>query len=352
MILWTGFILVILSCLALDLGSFRRRHAHGEAMSMREAARWTIIWIAVGLGFSGVIYLVYEHAWSGFTLLTIDGEVRNDGTQAAVLYLTAYLLEKSLSIDNLFVMAVIFKSFGVKPVHQHRVLLWGIIGAIVMRGVMIGGGLFLIQKFTWVFYVFGLYLAYTGVKLLRTDENAPATPPMEGLIGRTISRLVPITQSAEGDRFVVRIDGKRHFTQLLLCLLMIEATDVVFAVDSVPAVLAVSVEPFICYTSNIFAILGLRSLYFVLAEMMTRFAYLKHSLSVILVFIGAKLFFHDLIAEHVPERVSIWGSLSFVVITMAAGVLWSFRRSAPGTPPTEKESTALPHLTARKEKQS
>jgi tellurite resistance protein TerC len=338
-LLWTGFILVVLACLALDLGAFRRRHAHGESMSIAEAARWTIIWIAVGVLFSGAIYLVYENGWFGFTLHTIDGVAGNDGSHAAALYLTAYLLEKSLSIDNLFVMALIFKSFGIAPVHQHRVLLWGIIGAIVMRGIMIGGGLFLIERFTWIFYVFGAYLAYSGVKLLRTDEEETPISPMESRVGLLLRRLVPITQTTEGDRFVVVRDGKRQFTQLLLCLLMIELTDVVFAVDSVPAVLAISVEPFICYTSNIFAILGLRSLYFVLAEMMARFQYLKHSLSAILIFIGAKLVLHEVIAEHVSQRVSIWGSLSFIFVTMGIGIAWSWKKSAKDGTPSPKPIT-------------
>jgi tellurite resistance protein TerC len=327
MILWTGFILVVLACLALDLGAFRRRHAHGESMSMAEAARWTMIWIVVGVLFSGIIYLIYEHAWLGFSLETIDGKVRNDGTQAAALYLTAYLLEKSLSVDNLFVMALVFKSFGIGRMQQHRVLLWGIVGAIVMRGLMIGGGLFLIQRFTWIFYVFGAYLAYSGIDLLRTDPDAVPVSPMESRVGRVVRRVVPITQVEGTDAFVVVRDGKRQLTQLMLCLILIELTDVVFAVDSVPAVLAISVEPFICYTSNIFAILGLRSLYFVLAEMIERFKYLKHSLSAILVFIGAKLVLHHPIAEHVPQSVSIWGSLCFIFFTMGLGIAWSWKKS-------------------------
>jgi tellurite resistance protein TerC len=338
-ILWTGFLLVVLACLALDLGAFSRRHAHGEAMSMPEALRWTSIWIGVGVAFAGVIYVIYENAWAGFVLETIDGPQPNEGGQAAALYLTAYLLEKSLSIDNLFVMAVIFRNFGIAQIQQHRVLLWGIIGAIVMRGIMIGGGLFLIAKFSWVFYVFGAYLAYTGISLMRSDDDAPPVPPTETWFGRTISRFVPITHVAEGDRFIVVHDGKRHFTQLLLCLLMIEATDVVFAVDSVPAVLAISIDPFVCYTSNIFAILGLRSLYFVLAEMITRFEYLKHALSVILVFIGAKLVAHHWLAENVPQSALIWGSLSFIVATMTIGVVWSWKKSAPKPTDTPTSST-------------
>lgn len=348
MILWTAFIVLVLACLALDLGAFGRRHAHGESMSMQEAVRWSALWIAVGVAFSFAIYLVYEHGLAGFTLHTIDGDSPQDGGHAAALYLTAYLLEKSLSVDNLFVMAVIFKSFGVKPVHQHRVLFWGIIGAIVMRGVMIGGGLYLIQRFSWVFYVFGAYLAYTGFKLLRADEDQPASPS-ESWLGKALHRLVPITQTADGDRFVVTIDGKRHFTQLVLCLLMIELTDVVFAVDSVPAVLAITVEPFICYTSNIFAILGLRSLYFVLAEMMTRFKYLKHSLAVILVFIGAKLVLHHVIAEHVPQVIAIWTSLGFIVTTVVVGIVWSWRKSAAEAQAPETGETPSAETHVRKE---
>lgn len=326
---WIGFLLLVLACLAIDLGAFGRRHAAGSEMSIGESVRWTLIWIATGLAFAGVVYLMYEHGWGGATLRTVDGVVENDGAEAALLYLTAYVLEKSLSIDNLFVMAIVFRRFQVTQVQQHRVLFYGILGAIVLRGFMIGGGLYLAQRFSWLFYVFGAYLAYTGVKLLVTDDEpaqeseSEARPDGWGM--RMLRKVVPFTSMPGADHFVVRVDGKLHFTTLLACLLVIEATDVVFAVDSVPAVLAVSIEPFVCYTSNIFAILGLRSLYFVLARMMARFKHLKYSLSLILVFIGGKLFFHHWVAEHVPQRLAIGGSLALIMILLTAGIAWSWR---------------------------
>ncbi len=328
MILWIGFLLLVLACLALDLGAFHRRHADGSGMTLREAVRWTAIWIAVGVAFSGVIFVLYQYKIDGAVLHTPKGLVEHDGTQASLLYLTAYLLEKSLSIDNLFVIAIVFKSFRVPATDQHRVLRWGILGAIVMRGLMIGGGIILVQRFTWLFYVFGLYLAYAGVKLMVTDEDGDGEGGEDSWFQRGMRRMLPISNELSGDRFSVTVDGKWMLTPLFLCLLVVEATDVVFAVDSVPAVLGISIDPFICYTSNIFAIMGLRSLYFVLADLMSRFAYLKHALSLVLIFIGVKLFCHHWISLYIPQKLAIGFSLAFIVLTMTIGIAWSWRKSA------------------------
>ena len=327
MILWIGFLLLVLACLALDLGAFHRRHADGSGTTLREAVRWTAIWIAVGVAFSGVIYVLYQFKVDGAVLHTPKGHVEHDGTQASLLYLTAYLLEKSLSIDNLFVIAIVFKSFRVPAAHQHRVLRWGILGAIVLRGLMIGGGIILVQRFTWLFYLFGLYLAYAGVKLMFTDEDGGGEGVEGSWFQRSMRRVLPISSHLEEDHFSTTVDGKWMLTPLFLCLLVVEATDVVFAVDSVPAVLGISVDPFICYTSNIFAIMGLRSLYFVLSDLMARFEYLKHALSLVLIFIGVKLFCHHWIALYVPQTLSIAFSLAFIVVTMTVGIAWSWRKT-------------------------
>lgn len=324
--LWVGFLLLVFACLAIDLGAFRRRHKHGEDMTLREATVWTLIWISVGVAFSGVIYYIYQHGIGGAVLDTRAGIVRGDGGHAATLYLTAFVLEKSLSIDNLFVIALVFQQFGVRPVHQHRVLLWGILGAIIMRGIMIGGGLYLVERFSWLFYVFGLYLAYQGVKLVVAGDDDDEGGDEESWFHRAIRKVLPISEEIEEDHFVTRINGKFFFTPLVLALIVVEFTDVMFALDSIPAVLAVSTEDFICYTSNIFAVLGLRSLYFVLAEMMERFKYLKHSLAVILVFVGVKLIFHHQITEHIPQAISIYGSLAIITLTLVVGILWSWKK--------------------------
>jgi tellurite resistance protein TerC len=328
MMLWIGFLVLIVACLALDLGAFHQRHRDGSDISLAEAGRWTAIWIGVGVAFSGIIYVIYQWGVDGRVLHTPKGFVPHDGAQAALLYLTAYLLEKSLSIDNLFVITLVFSGFRVPRLHQHRVLRWGILGAILMRGAMIGGGLMLIQRFSWLFYLFGLYLAYSGIKLMLTDEDeAGDGEPEPGTFERLARKVLPVSAKVDGDHFFTRIDGKLFVTPLLLCLLVVEATDVIFAVDSVPAVLGISVDPFICYTSNIFAVLGLRSLYFVLAGLMARFQYLKHALALVLIFIGAKLFCHHWIALYLPQRLSIALSLGFILVTMTVGIAWSWKKS-------------------------
>lgn len=329
MMLWVGFLVLIIACLALDLGAFRQRHRDGGDISLREAARWTAIWIAAGVAFSAVIYVIYQWGIDGRMLHTTKGFVPHDGTQAALLYLTAYLLEKSLSVDNLFVITLVFQGFRVPRLQQHRVLRWGILGAIVMRGIMIGGGLMLIQRFSWLFYLFGAYLAYSGIKLMfeNEDEGDEDDEPKQGTFEKLARRVLPVSPRIDRDHFFTRIDGKLFITPLLLCLLVVEGTDVIFAVDSVPAVLGISVDPFICYTSNIFAVLGLRSLYFVLAGLMARFKYLKHALALVLIFIGIKLFCHHWISLYLPQRLSIGLSLAFIIVTMTVGIAWSWTKS-------------------------
>jgi tellurite resistance protein TerC len=318
--LWVGFLLLVVGCLALDLGVFRKRSE--GAMTLRKAMGWSLVWIAAGVSFAGVIYFVYERGLAGAILHTGEGATIHDGGQAALLYLTAYVLEKSLSIDNLFVIAIVFKNFKIAPQHQHRVLYWGIIGALVTRGIMIGSGLWLVDRFAWLFYVFGAYLIYQGAKLLWEKKEDGEGEPDEGFVVRALRRWLPIAPEPVGDRFLTVIDGKRYATTAFLALVVVELTDLMFAVDSVPAVLAVATEPYIVYTSNIFAILGLRALYSVLAELMERFEHLSYALAVILVYVGVKLCLHGHV--HIPSFVS----LTVILGSMTLGVAWSWVKSA------------------------
>ncbi len=319
--LWVGFLLLVVGCLALDLGVFRKS---GEgAMTLRKAMGWSLVWIAAGVSFAGVIYVIYERGLAGAILHTggSGGTPVHDGGQAALLYLTAYVLEKSLSIDNLFVIAIVFKNFKIAQHHQHRVLYWGIIGALVTRGIMIGGGLFLVERFTWLFYVFGAYLIYQGAKLLWEKKEEDDEDGDEGVVVKTLRKSMPIAPEPAGDRFMTVIDGKRYATTAFLALVVVEITDLMFAVDSVPAVLAVATEPYIVYTSNIFAILGLRALYSVLSELMERFEHLQYALAAILVYVGVKLCLHGHV--HIPSAIS----LSIILGAMTIGIAWSWIKS-------------------------
>ena len=255
--LWIGFFAAVLVMLALDLGVF---HRESHAVGIREALGWTAVWMALGLAFGGLVYLIYERRWFGATVQAGPGQLTGGGLQAMGQYLTAYLLEKSLSVDNIFVISIIFGSFGVPARHQHRVLFWGILGALVARGAMIAGGVWLVARFTWVFYIFGTYLAGTGIRMLTVKHDPQGEGPAESWFTRLMRRLLPMAAGEHDGKFWAREEGRVVFTRLFLALLAVEATDVIFAVDSVPAVLAVSADPFIVVTSNVFAILGLRSL--------------------------------------------------------------------------------------------
>ena len=260
--LFTVFVLVLL---ALDLGIFQR---HPHALSLREAASWYAFWVALSIAFNVGVYF-----WRG--------------PQPALEFLTGYVLEVSLSMDNVFVFAVIFSFMGVQPRFQHRVLFWGIVGALIMRAAFIGIGVALVARFDWILYVFGAFLVITGVKLFR--EKASEFHPEQNPVLRMARKLFPVTPNYEGAAFVVRREGRQFVTPLLLVLLLIESTDVLFAVDSIPAIFAVTLNPFIIYTSNVFAILGLRSLYFILASAIPKFRYLRPGLSLILIFVGVKM---------------------------------------------------------------
>ena len=328
---WLGFFALVALLLFLDLGILHRKAAEP---SLKSAAWWTVAWVCLGLSFAGVVYLIYEHGWLGAQMsgtsassnAALTGLADGGGSDAAITYVSAYLLEQALSIDNIFVMSLLFRSFRVPVKYQHRVLFWGILGAIVFRITMLGGGAYLAKQFTWVFYVFGAYLAWQGLKLLREGEDDEGEHD-KSLAVRALRRFVRIVDGDHGGKFTVRLDGRLALTTVAVCLVVIELTDIVFALDSIPAVLSVSQDTFIMVTSNIFAIMGLRSLYFVLAGAMSKFKYLKLALAVLLMLIGAKM-----IAHHYTEKIPHAVSLAVIAGIIGAGVLASVvsnRRAEP-----------------------
>jgi len=295
--LWLGFIALVLGMLALDLGIFHRK-AH--AVSLKEAGVWSVVWVGLAALFAAAVY-----AWFG--------------PERALEFTTGYLIEKALAIDNIFVFVVIFATFGVAAAYQHRVLFWGIVGALIMRAAFIlAGGAFL-QRFHWAMYLFGGLLIATGVKLF-IDRNKEPHPEQNPVV-RTFRKILPVSSENHGPRFTIIKDGRRFATPLFIALITVEVTDVVFAVDSIPAIFAVTTDPFIVFTSNIFAILGMRSLYFLLAGVVTRFRYLTVGLSVVLVFVGAKMVLADV------YEVPVVASLAVIAAILAAAVIASLLRS-------------------------
>jgi tellurite resistance protein TerC len=280
-LIWVGFLAFIVVLLAVDLGLLNRK-AH--VIPFKEAMRWTILWVTVSLLFTIPLYYLYKTNYMGFG---IHEGVRLDPTTAVLEYLTAYILEYSLSLDNIFLIALIFGYFKVPELYQHRLLFWGILGALIMRGAMIALGAALIHRFEWITYVFGVMLLYTAFKLLRTqhEEIHPENNPLFKLA----RKMFPVTEGYVEGHFFVRQSGKLFATPMFLVLVLVESTDVMFAIDSIPAVFGVTRDPFLVFTSNIFAILGLRSLFFVLAGVMNKFKYLEISLCVLLAFIGIKM---------------------------------------------------------------
>lgn len=298
---WAAVLAFIIAVLLLDLVVF---HRDAHAVSMREAAIWSVVWISLGLAFGLVIWAT-------------------SGPQHAGEYYAGYLIEKSLSVDNIFIFALIFTYFAVPAESQHRVLFWGVFGALVMRAVFIAAGAALLEQFHWTIYVFGGLLLVTGVRMAlhRDSEVHPDRNP----VLRGLRRVVPMTNDYEGQRFFVRHAGRLLATPMLAVLVVIETTDVIFAVDSIPAVFAVTRDTFIVFTSNAFAILGLRALYFLLAGMIGRFVYLKPALALVLVFVGVKM----LISE--VYKIPIWASLGFIGIVLTVAVVASLLRPEDGT---------------------
>ncbi len=311
---WVLFNVFILGLLALDLGLFHRR-AH--AVSIREAAGWSAFWVVLSLAFNLGIYLVV-------------------GRDEALEFLTGYLIEKSLAVDNLFVFVLIFSYFGVPAAYQHRVLFWGILGALIMRAAFILAGAYVLQHYDWVFYVFGALLVVTGARMAIRDDEA--MDPANSRVLQLARRVLPVSVGFRGTHFFVRENGRLLATPLLLVLILIEFSDLIFAIDSIPAIFAITLDPFIVYTSNVFAILGLRSMYFLLAGIIHRFVYLRYALAFVLVFVGVKMLLED--AFHIPVLVS----LGVITAALLAGVLVSLRASRdqrdevlPEPPPTPGE---------------
>lgn len=314
MLFWLIFIFLVLILLALDLGVLNRK-AH--IPSSREALLWTSGWVTLSLLFSLFIYWVYQHKWP---IAGAETDTLSAG-QATLHYITGYLVELSLSMDNVFVIALIFNYFNIPGKYQHRVLFWGILGALIFRGIMIGIGAALVKEFDWINYVFGAILLYSAWKMLRSGDET--IEPEKNPIIRLLSKYLPVIKHMAGQQFVVRRLGVWAFTPLFVALIFIEISDVMFAIDSIPAIFAITTDPFLVFTSNIFAILGLRSMYFVLASMINRFPYLSPALSIILLFVALKLILHKVI--HLPE----WVSLLVIVSLLAGGIglsLWKEKK--------------------------
>ncbi len=314
---WILFNLFVLAMLALDLGVFHRK-AH--VVRLKEALGWSVVWISLALLFNLLIYF-----WLG--------------PETALQFLAGYIIEKSLSVDNLFVFLLIFSYFSVPSVYQHKILFWGILGALIMRAIFIAAGITLIEKFHWMIYLFGGFLIITGIKMAfqKDKELHPEANP----VLRLFRRFVPVTDQYHNDHFFVLKEGKRWATPLFVVLLLIETTDVIFAVDSIPAILAVTRDPFIVYTSNVFAILGLRALYFALAGIMQLFHYLHYGLSLILVFVGTKMLISDI--YKVPIGIALAVIAGILIVSVIASIVRPRPEAVPTPPSGQPEEQAGHH---------
>jgi tellurite resistance protein TerC len=341
--LWIGFIGFVLLILFLDLGFF---HREAHVVTIKEAIFWSAVWISMGLAFSVFIYFAYDGQWFGLGYEhDLVDRMPLTGWSATEKYITGYVVEKSLSVDNIFVIAMIFNFFAVPAMYQHRVLFWGILGALVMRGVMIGLGAVLIAQFHWILYVFGAFLILTALKMLFMSTEH--VDPDMNFVVRMTRRLFPVTARFHGEHFFVRAGttasqeseipgqatvpdeavnrakpGALMLTPMALALVMVETTDLIFAIDSIPAVFAITADPFLVFTSNIFAILGLRSLFFALTGMLDTFRYLKVSLALVLLVVGLKMFFADWLKERIGANFNMY-LLGVVVLILALGVIAS-----------------------------
>lgn len=309
-ILWTVFNLFVIAMLALDLGVF---HKKSHEVTVKEALIWTAIWVTLAMFFNLFVYYYFDK-------------------ELAIEFFTGYLIEKSLSVDNIFVILLIFSYFQVPSAYQHKVLFWGILGALVMRVIFILSGIELIHRFHWLIYIFGGFLIITGIRMLTSGDTQlePEKNPMVKLV----KRIFPVTPSFEGDRFFVKRDGRTWATPLFVVVVLIEFTDLIFAVDSIPAILAISEDPFIVYTSNVFAILGLRSLYFALSGIEKYFTYLKYGLSAILFFVGVKMCIADF--YKIPVEISLIVIVFILVLSMLASFIFPAKKP-------ETQDASQPH---------
>jgi tellurite resistance protein TerC len=297
LIFWIGFNVFVFIMLALDLGVF---HKKAHEVSIKEASVWSVVWITLAFVFNGFVYFQF-------------------GEQKAVEFLTGYLLEKSLSVDNIFIFVLIFGYFHIPSKYQHKILFWGILGALIMRVIFIFAGVALIQQFHWTIYIFGAFLIFTGIKMI-TQKDKKIEPENNPVI-KFARKIFSVTGELHGDKFFVKLEGKKFVTPLFLVLILIEVTDLIFAVDSIPAILAITQDQFIVYTSNVFAILGLRSLYFALAHIVHRFIYLSYGLAVILMFVGLKMTMVDIF------KIPTFISLIIIAIILAASIILSMLKT-------------------------
>jgi tellurite resistance protein TerC len=298
--LWIGFNLFVLGMLALDLGVFHRKN---HVVSIRESLLWTVVWIALALGFGSWIW-------------------HTRGAEAGLKFLTGYVIEKSLSVDNVFVFALLFSYFSVPPVYQHKVLFWGVLSALAMRGTMILLGSALVSQFHWILYLFGAFLIFTGIRMMVSEEKE--MHPESNPVVKWFKKRMPVTTDFRGSKFFVTEHGRRSATPLLIVLLIVEISDLIFAVDSIPAIFAITTDPFLVYTSNVFAIMGLRSLYFALSHVIDRFHYLKFGLAIVLSFVGVKM-----LLGHTPWKIETIPSLIAIGLILAASVIISLLKPPP-----------------------
>ena len=316
LVFWIGFLAFVVVMLALDLGVFNRK-AH--APSVREAGTWTAVWVSLALAFNAGLYLLY-------------------GPQAGLEFLTGYLIEYSLSVDNIFVFVLLFSAFAVPPKYQHEVLFWGVVGALVMRGALIAVGTALIASFSWIIYIFGAFLVFVGIRMFFSSEDETIDLETNPLL-RFMRRVFPVTDGYREGRFGVVEGGKRFITPLLLVLVMIELTDLVFALDSIPAIFAVTEEPFIVFTSNIFAIMGLRNLYFLLSGIIDRFIYLRYGLAFILTFVGTKM-----LLEAVHIEIPIVASLGVIIFALSTSIVISLLGPRPKDSEEQAKEGEVPEV--------
>ncbi|MBX2931880.1 MAG: TerC family protein [Chitinophagaceae bacterium] len=305
MTLWIVFIAVIIIALIIDLGIFNKSP---HVITTKEAAIWSSIWVSVAILFSGIIYIAFQKNW-------IDNPTNLTPINAVIKYITGYLIELSLSVDNIFIIALIFSSFAIPKKYQHEVLFYGVLGAIVFRAIMIVFGVALINKFSWIIYVFGAFLIFTAIKMLISHDKP--SNPRESKIYKWIKKVYPVTKTVYNDKFFIKKVGIKFATPLFVTLIIIELTDIFFAIDSIPAILAITTDPFIVFSSNILAVMGLRSMFFLVAGMLDKFKYINFSLMVILAFVGVKM----LLSHHID--IPDWLSLGVIVLSLACGMIAS-----------------------------